>query len=106
MIEAKQAGITADMVRAQLFYCPTTGGFRRKSTGNRTGQEKSGYLVIRIFDRKFFAHRLAFLLTHGYWPNGVVDHINRDRMDNRPCNLRDVTPTENARNRGKWGRNK
>ena len=34
----------------------------------------------------------------GKWPNGEVDHINGIRDDNRWCNLRDVTKSENQRN--------
>lgn len=98
-IAAKQSGITAEMVGDALFYCPTTGGFRWWKTGRYAGGAKDGYVIIRVFGRNFPAHRLAWLLHTGEWPTGVVDHINRNRADNRASNLRDVTPTENARNR-------
>ena len=44
-------------------------------------------------------HRLAWLLHHGSWPGGQIDHINGDPEDNRIVNLRVVTNTENQRNR-------
>jgi hypothetical protein len=37
------------------------------------------------------------------WPKGEIDHINRDRGDNRFINLRDISHMENANNRGTWG---
>lgn len=34
-------------------------------------------------------------------PKGIVDHISRDKLDNRRQNLRIVTPKENTENRSK-----
>lgn len=49
-------------------------------------------------------HRLVWKLITGKDPDGLIDHINGIRDDNRPENLRDVTPNENALNavRGRW----
>nr|WP_175479900.1 HNH endonuclease signature motif containing protein [Paracoccus homiensis] len=44
------------------------------------------------------AHRVAWAVIHGRWPNGEIDHINGDRSDNRLANLREVTKRENHRN--------
>lgn len=44
-------------------------------------------------------------LTHGEWPKGYIDHINRIKTDNRPCNLRDVSAQINRHNRGQDRRN-
>ena len=52
--------------------------------------------------KKLFAHRVAFFLHHGYypqWPNSI-DHINRDGCDNRLVNLREVTARQQSANTG------
>lgn len=58
----------------------------------------NGYLHGALHDRKVCAHRIVFALHHGRWPEYTIDHINGDRMDNRPINLRDVVHAENMRN--------
>lgn len=58
----------------------------------------AGYFHGSIFNEKICAHRVVFALANGRWPTLTVDHINHNRKDNRPLNLRDVSHQENARN--------
>lgn len=61
-----------------------------------------GYRRVRlsIHGRKvdLLAHRAVFALAHGRWPEHEIDHIDRDRANNRPANLRDVPHAVNMRN--------
>lgn len=58
-----------------------------------------GYWNVRIFRKNFKAHRVIWRLTHGSWPPFMIDHINGNAMDNRPCNLRGATSQQNQANR-------
>jgi hypothetical protein len=57
-----------------------------------------GYKVGWFLKRQVKAHRLAWFLHYGEWPD-VIDHINRVRTDNRIANLRSVTRAQNNRNK-------
>lgn len=56
------------------------------------------YLIVRIADKKHYVHRIAFALANGEWPDGDVDHINGNRVDNRAANLRAVSRACNMKN--------
>ena len=57
------------------------------------------YLTITVDYVDLPASRVAWAMTHGKWPEGVVDHKNGDKWDNRIDNLRDVTNAINSQNR-------
>jgi hypothetical protein len=67
-----------------------------KVAGNVRNDE---YRQIKVNGNKYRAHRLAWLLHYGAWPEDQIDHINNVRDDNRIENLREVTHTQNNRNR-------
>lgn len=66
----------------------------------------NGYRMIVINGVKYLTHRLIYLYHCGYFPEKWIDHINRNRMDNRIENLREVSPTCNLRNAGNRKDNK
>ena len=63
-------------------------------------KHNAGYWRITFNGKQHLAHRLIWVYVHGYWPTGEIDHINRNRLDNRIENIRDVDRVENARNTG------
>lgn len=38
-------------------------------------------------------------MKHGSEPPPIIDHTNGNHLDNRPCNLREVTHSQNMMNR-------
>lgn len=111
--------ISPQLVKSLVAYDPTTGRFvweqrpvalfptagacrswnsRYAGRAAFTTLTANGYLVGAIFDRKYRAHRVAWVCAYGAWPDEHIDHINHDRTDNRLANLRAVSQQENNRN--------
>lgn len=57
-----------------------------------------GYLQIGLFGKNYPAHRLAWLHVYDRWPQGVIDHIDGNPLNNSIMNLRDVSQQMNTRN--------
>jgi hypothetical protein len=58
-----------------------------------------GYLQGYVNGKMTTLGRYVWLLHTGDWPKQTIDHINRDPLDNRIDNLRDVSRSENNKNR-------
>ncbi len=62
--------------------------------------QNSGYYTFSAEGKTVLAHRFVFhFLVRPIHPDKVIDHINGNRSDFRPENLREVTKGENAKNR-------
>jgi len=66
--------------------------------------QKNGYLTVRISKIYPKVHRLVCKAFLGE-SNLQVDHINRNRSDNRLINLRYCTPKENSKNQESYNTN-
>lgn len=61
-------------------------------------KHNEGYRTGGLLGKTEFAHRVVWAIVHGEWPSQQIDHINGNRADNRPVNLRLATNAENSRN--------
>ena len=120
--------LTAEIVRDLLDYNPDTGDLfwkerplkyfkkeidarkwnakwsDKKAFTYKTKDYRSKHVRIAnkegsIFGKRYLTHRIIWLHYYGCWPKDQIDHINHDPTDNRIINLRDVTASENQRNR-------
>ena len=102
----KEAYITRDLLLEMYDYNRETGKlYHKKSRGKaKRGDEVGcvrpiGYRVTMIRKKQFLIHRLIWVIETGSFPDNIIDHINRDKDDNRIENLRDVTQLENLLNK-------
>lgn len=107
---AHEFTLTSELAHAILDYDPMTGKFVWKANrgGRRAGYEAGHirplkraerYKTIRIGNKLYLAHRVAWLMMTGRFPINDLDHINGDPGDNRFSNLREATASQNMMNK-------
>lgn len=95
------------MIRDCLRYEPETGKLywtdhwaKPQLVGTEaTSRLQRGYLRVKINGLAFRQHNVAWFLHFGEWPEGVLDHIDGNKTNNRIWNLRSTDKYGNARNK-------
>lgn len=105
--------LNATRARALLIYDEATGRLTwlispspKIKAGTSAGTLRSnGYVYVKIGGRSYMAHRLAWLIKTGAWPEGMIDHRNLRKSDNWWDNLRPATRSLNGANRSLYSSN-
>ena len=103
----KAKNIDFSKISKVLSYDAETGdirwkeNFHKSKVGKVAGTvNRQGYIAIKIFGDLYSAARVAWCLYYGEIDQDLqIDHIDRNRLNNRICNLRLVTPSDNCKNR-------
>lgn len=93
-------------VRELFDYNEDTGLLQWKvPTSNRvnvgdyvTSTHSARYIQVGVDGARRLAHHVIWVFVYGEMPKGDVDHINRNRADNRLSNLRCIDRSENLLN--------
>lgn len=72
-----------------------------REAGTIAVSAKEARCFVKIEGKRLPRAWAVFILHNNRWPEGVVDHINRNPLDDRPVNLRDVTVEVNNHNHGR-----
>jgi len=106
MVKAYKPLPAAEELRELFSLDPFTGTlyWRTHKNTSRIGKPfgcrfTNGYIIGEIRNEKFSAHRLVWKWVTGEEPM-EIDHIDRNRSNNSPWNLRSTTRSGNHCNRG------
>lgn len=71
-----------------------------KKAGNVNNS--TGYVEVKLNSIKLRVHRVVYLMFNGHMDQGLlIDHIDGNRINNTPLNLRVVNQSENSQNQKK-----
>lgn len=71
-----------------------------KYAGREAGNSNRQRVSVCVDGTRYKAHRVAWLLAYGVWPEGGIDHVDGNPLNNALANLRLATNQQNQFNRG------
>jgi hypothetical protein len=107
-VNSSVGGWLCSVIKKCLQYDPETGDLiwieKYSKYSNVSVGETAGYVgktatKVNLGGVYLQAHRVAWYLHYGEWPDTFIDHINGNPNDNRIVNLRLATRRQNSVNR-------
>ena len=95
-----------DDVWDSFKYDPDSGDFYWKNGDLVNIILQNNYPCVFWKERAYALHRIAWVLMTGCWPECCIDHVDRDKTNNRWANLRAATWQQNCQNRSVHSNNK
>lgn len=102
--------LTQEYLKSILHYDPESGAFTWINSGRRGWRGKpagslfnlkrsrTSYLRIKIKNKNYLAHRLAWLYMYGEMPDSILDHIDENGLNNSISNIRASDESKNIQN--------
>lgn len=95
----------------KLFFYDKEGFLVEKTTRNSRAtkgkivgsSDGKGYLTVNINKRRYRVHRIIWAMHNNRWPEDEIDHIDRNKSNNKIENLREASRSINSLNRRKNG---
>lgn len=97
--------LTKELIRERFNYDPNTGeltyniSLKGTKAGSSVGSAGASGKSVCINYKRYQITHIIWMYVYGILPDKIIDHINGNPMDNRLCNLRQVTQSENLSNK-------
>jgi len=92
--------MTRERVLELLNYNLRNGDFVWRSSGRIAGNiTQKGHRTIDIDGKRYLAHRIAWLIHYGVWPE-IIHHIDGNKSNNAIKKLCQMTPTQHLASLG------
>lgn len=107
--KAKEAKLTYEKASRRFYVedgelrykeVPSGRGFQSLTVGGLVGTiGAGGYKTVSYNNVNYLVHRVIWLLVKGVWPADQLDHVDKNRLNNRVENLREASNRSNHHNR-------